>query len=253
MNNEINRIQLATVDSTNNHARRLLDQGERLPDFTLITSEDQTAGRGQRGNSWETLPGKNIIFTLVCHPEWVRPAEQYIFSECIALAVVDALRSCLPEDKAKLMKVKWPNDIYYSDLKISGTLIECDLMGRSISNCIIGTGININQATFYSDAPNPVSLLQILNHETDREAVLDAVVRSFVSLYERVRQGETAYIHSTYKQNLYRNDGTYYEYADESGTFSAKVVDVEPNGRLILETEEGELRRYEFKEVRFIL
>lgn len=249
----MNRIHLKTIDSTSNYARVLLEQGKCADDFTLIDSEDQTAGRGQRGNSWETEEGKNIIFSLVCHPTWLRPAEQYVLSECIALSVVSALAEYIPVEKAKLLKVKWPNDIYYGDDKISGTLIECDLMGRSVSNCIVGTGVNINQQRFVSNAPNPISLYNIIGVETPLEPVLNNIVDIFIKYYGRVKNGESSAIHSEYKEQLYRNDGGFYAYSDDNGNFSARIIDVESSGRLILETESGENRRYEFKEVKFVL
>lgn len=249
----MNRIHLETIDSTSNYARTLLDKGECTDEFTLIDSDDQTAGRGQRGNSWETEYGKNVIFSLVCHPVWVRPADQYILSECIALAVASALRRNLPDEKAQYVTVKWPNDIYYKDSKISGTLIECDLFGRSVGNCIVGTGVNINQQHFVSDAPNPISLYNIKGEESDRESILLEIIEEFTAFYLRVKDGESALIHEEYKQHLYRNDNALYTYSDENGMFQARIIDVEPSGRLILETSQGERRRYEFKEVKFIL
>lgn len=253
MNISMNRIHLDTIDSTSNYARTLLDRGECTADFTLIDSDDQTAGRGQRGNSWETEYGKNVIFSLVCHPVWIRPAEQYILSECIALAVATALQRNLPDEKAQCVTVKWPNDIYYKDSKISGTLIECDLFGKSVSNCIVGTGVNINQQRFMSDAPNPISLYHIIGTESDRESILLEIINEFTTLYNRVKEGENEAIHEEYKCRLYRNDNSIYTYSDENGTFQARIIDVEPSGRLILETSEGERRRYEFKEVKFII
>ncbi len=249
----LNRIHLDTIDSTSNYAHLLLERGEELPDLTIIESEDQTAGRGQKGNSWETEKGKNLIFSLVCHPKWVHPAQQYVLSECIALAVVKALKQQLPDEFKEKLSVKWPNDIYFGDKKISGTLIECDLMGKSVSNCIVGTGVNINQQVFVSDAPNPISLFNIIGRETERETVFGDLISEFSKLYERVREGESSAIHDEYKSCLYRNDRAFYPYSDEKGLFSARIIDVEPSGRLILETEEGERRRYEFKEVKFVL
>lgn len=247
------RIHLDTIDSTSNEVRRRLDAREPMPDMTIIDSDDQTAGRGQRGNSWETEAGKNVIFSLVCHPVWVRPADQYVFSESIALAVVKVMRNFLPDEMGKKLMVKWPNDIYFGDKKISGTLIECDLMGRSISNCIVGTGVNINQQKFYSDAPNPVSLHNIIGKDSDREAILLSIIDEFVKYYERVKAGESSSIHKEYKAHLYRNDSQLYAYSDENGQFLARIINIEPSGRLILETEDGEMRRYEFKEVKFVL
>lgn len=249
----LNRIHLETIDSTSNYAHLLVEKGEQLPDITLIDAEEQTAGRGQRGNSWETEPGKNVIFSLVCHPTWVHPMQQYIFSESIALSVVKALSQELPDEEVKNLSVKWPNDIYYSDKKISGTLIECDLFGHSISNCVIGTGVNINQQVFKSDAPNPISLFNIVGYESDREKILLNIVEEFAGYYECIHFGAFAPIHEEYKKQLYRNDGGFYPYEDARGSFLARIIDVEPSGRLILETSEGELRRYEFKEVRFLL
>lgn len=249
----INRIHLNTVDSTSNHARALLDGKRASEGMTLIDADDQTAGRGQRGNSWETEEGKNIIFSLVCHPVWLRPSQQYVLSEAIALAVVSVLRRNMQSADAEKMSVKWPNDIYYADKKISGTLIECDLFGRSVANCIVGTGVNINQEVFRSDAPNPVSLRQIVGRDSDREQIMKDIVCEFVALYDRIEGGDHDGIHEEYKRNLYRNDGGMYAYADEGGEFYAKIIDVEPSGRIILATEDGEVRRYEFKEVKFIL
>ena len=248
-----NRIHIESIDSTSNYARLLLERGESLPDITIIDAEEQTAGRGQRGNSWETEPGKNVIFSLVCHPTWVHPVQQYVFSEAIALSVAQALGQELPDDKIKNLSVKWPNDIYYGDKKISGTLIECDLFGHSISNCVIGTGVNINQQFFRSDAPNPVSLYNILGRETDKERILLNIAEEFAGYYDCIHSGAFGPIHEEYKRRLYRNDGEFYAYEDVQGLILARIVDVEPSGRLILETPEGESRRYEFKEVRFVL
>ena len=247
----IKNIHLPTIDSTSNEAHRLLASGAELPDLTIIEADDQTAGRGQVGNSWETEAGKNIIFSLVCHPVWVHPAQQYVLSESIALAVVKALARQMSDEMAQYLSVKWPNDIYFRDRKISGTLIECDLLGKSVSNCIVGTGVNINQQVFRSDAPNPVSLINILGRETDRTLVLRDIITLFSEYYERIRQGEQPAIHAEYKSRLYRNDGHLYPYSDAQGPFLARITDVEPSGRLLLETADGECRRYEFKEVRF--
>lgn len=250
---EISKIHLQTVDSTSNHAHALLVNGEEFSDLTVIESEDQTAGRGQQGNSWETEAGKNLIFSIVCHPLNVYPAQQYVLSEAIALAVVHALACQLPPEMADNLSVKWPNDIYFGDKKISGTIIECDIMGKSIANSVIGTGVNINQKIFHSDAPNPISLYNIIGKEADRDHVMNALLEEFSNLYNRILQGDFANIHEEYKESLYRNDGRLYPYSDADGAFEARIINVEPSGRIILELASGEHRRYEFKEVKFVI
>lgn len=241
------RIHLDTIDSTNNHAKRLLASGDTLPGISFIDTDDQTAGRGQQGNSWETQPGMNLTFTIVCHPTVVRPSRQFILSQCIALAIRNVLTRYTDG-----ISIKWPNDIYWRDKKISGTLIECDLMGRSISNCIIGTGININQMQFFSDAPNPVSLRQITGVEYDRESLLAEFVDEFARLYEFIENDNVVEIVTPYMASLYRRDG-FYPYQDKGGRFNARIADIEPTGHLVLHKDTGEDVRYEFKEVKFVI
>ena len=236
------RIHLSSVDSTNNYVRRLLDAGEELPDLTLVDADEQTAGRGQRNNVWESEAGRNVQFSLVCHPSFLVAYEQFLLSEVIALAVAETVGG----------EVKWPNDIYVGDRKISGTLIECDLGGQSIKTCIIGTGINVNQTVFRSDAPNPVSLCQLTHREYDREEILQAVVVRFASLYQLLQEGGADTLHHMYLQCLYRREG-WHLYEDSKGHFEAEISNVEPTGHLLLRRRDGQVSRYEFKEVKFVI
>ncbi len=255
MKETISRINLPKVDSTNSFVREMIAEegtgrcvsASALPGFTLVVADEQTAGRGQQGNSWEAEKGKNLLFSLLCHPEFVRPSRQFLLSQCIALAVRNALSQYVDG-----VEVKWPNDIYVGDKKISGTLIECDLMGKSISTCIIGTGVNINQDVFRSDAPNPVSLKQLTGKEHDREEVLSDIMNGFAELYDRLRSGEEDEIRREYMQCLYRREGMH-RYADVRGEFMAEIAEVEPTGHLQLRFENGNVVRYEFKEVKFVL
>lgn len=254
MEEQISRINLSRVDSTNNFVRDMLSFGDQLDGMTLVVAEAQSAGRGQAGNHWEAEPGQNLTFSLLCHPDFVPASRQFIISQCIALAIVQALQAELPAtgDPALALSIKWPNDIYVGDRKICGTLIECDLRGKNISNCIIGTGLNVNQTRFLSDAPNPVSLKQLTHREHDREAILAAICSGFQTRYDQVRQGEDEAIRQDYAERLYRRRGMH-RYADVRGEFMAEIAAVEPTGHLLLRLEDGNTCRYEFKEVRFIL
>ncbi|MBQ9361902.1 MAG: biotin--[Bacteroidaceae bacterium] len=245
----ISRINLPRVDSTNNFIRDMLSFGDELNGMTLVVAEAQTAGRGQTGNHWESEPGQNLTFSLLCHPDFVLASEQFILSQCIALSVWNTLEELVPKDT--ILTIKWPNDIYVDDRKICGTLIECDLQGKHISNCIIGTGLNVNQTTFLSDAPNPVSLKQLTGNEHDREAILSSIIAHFQNLYEQVRDGHSADIRQEYMQRLYRREG-FHAYRDVRGEFLAEIADIEPTGHLLLRFENGNVCRYEFKEVKFI-
>ena len=167
----------------------------------------------------------------------------------MALAVALTVNEVVVTDECR---VKWPNDIYIGNKKVSGTLIECDLRGSNIETCIIGTGININQEVFHSDAPNPVSMAQIAGKEFDREAILSQILGRFIAIYDVIRQGDADAVRRLYKVWLYRKSG-FYKYADANGEFLAEIADVEKTGHLVLRLENGELRRYEFKDVKIVI
>ena len=249
----ISRINLPTVDSTNLFVREMLAEestgqvlsAATLPGFTLVVADDQTRGRGQQGNSWETERGKNLTFSLLCHPDFIKPSEQFLLSQCMAVAIREVLARYVDG-----VEVKWPNDIYVGEKKISGTLIECDLQGKHISNCIIGVGININQTVFRSDAPNPTSLQLLTGKAHDREAILTAIVQTFQQGYEALQQGGAEALRAQYRAHLYRRTG-FHRYRDVRGEFMAEIADVEPTGHMLLRFENGNTVRYEFKEVKF--
>lgn len=139
--------------------------------------------------------------------------------------------------------------------KIAGILIENDLTGSQISQSIIGIGININQEEFHSSAPNPVSLRQITQKETDRMEVLNSVLAHIIDLYSRIENRETdiiTKIQEYYLKAQYRKEG-YHPYCDAKGEFTAKLIRVEPDGHLILKDKNGSLRKYAFKEVKYLL
>lgn len=239
-------FKIIHIDETDSTNRWLRDHGQEpiRHDGTLasagtaVVADYQTAGRGCGTNTWESERGKNLLFSLLIHPTDVPAREQFLLSMANALALKTALDSYVDD-----ISIKWPNDIYWRDRKIGGTLIETRLQGTLVKDCIIGTGINVNQTQFLSDAPNPVSLAQILGHEVSRDALLQHILDAFRlsdDLPER------------YKAALYRREG-FFTYRDSGGTFRAEWVDVERDGTLVLRDEGGTVRRYAFKQVAFVL
>lgn len=238
-------VSLNETDSTNDQVHALASDREVL----LVTADYQTKGRGQRGNSWESEPGKNLVFSMLIHPGYVASNEQFILSQAISLAIQQTLSGILKDNE---VRIKWPNDIYWKDFKICGILIENSLMGRHIETSTLGVGININQEKFCSNAPNPVSLYQIMKQENDRTDILLQIVKRFHDYLELLKQKEKSEIVRCYFENLYRRDG-YHKYRDQEGEFSACVTDIEPLGHLVLTDSEGRLRKYAFKEVAMVL
>ncbi|MDE6668417.1 MAG: biotin--[acetyl-CoA-carboxylase] ligase [Muribaculaceae bacterium] len=163
-------ISLDEVSSTNTW---LAQHAAELPHLTMVTAARQIAGRGQRGNSWESEPGANLTFSLLIRPEDMPARSQFSISEATALAVTDLLATY-----GLTATVKWPNDIYVGDRKICGILIEHAVMGTSIMHSIIGVGLNVNQTRFISDAPNPVSLLQLTVSDFSEQSELSELSES---------------------------------------------------------------------------
>ena len=131
-------------------------------------------------------------------------------------------------------------------------LIENDLMGRTIRQSISGIGINVNQEAFHSSAPNPVSLQQITGKQYEIFGILRNIMLRVQSYYELLRNDDTEFIANRYEEALFRKEGMH-RYKDPDGEFFARIVCVEPEGRLILEDETLRKRGYMFKEVEYLL
>ena len=225
---------IAETDSTN---RWLREHGGE--ENMVVWADFQTAGRGQGSNRWESERGKNLLFSMLLHPYGVRAHRQFRISMAISLAICKALGQHIGH-----LSIKWPNDIYWRDGKIGGILIENTLQGNSVKDCIIGIGLNVNQRVFRGDAPNPVSLWQISEQETDCEQLLHDILEAFQDYLGKYNKDE-------YLSMLYRRKG-FHPYSDKDGPFMAELVDVEDSGHLLLRDDDGKERRYAFKEVTFI-
>ena len=234
---------LPETDSTNHWLRDHEGKGDQL-----VWTDYQTAGRGCGTNSWESEQGKNLLFSVLLHPKGVAAASQFILSMANALALRDALA-----DYVDGIKIKWPNDIYWHDKKIAGTLIETTLSGSNIKTCIIGTGLNVNQTVFRSDAPNPVSLCQVLGHEVDRQEVLQKIVQHLAKYLDWLNFGALIPIRTLYRFSLYRRGETHrYRFVDGKEE-ECLLMDVDDDGHLVLQRANGEVSHLAFKEVSFII
>lgn len=238
-------IRQEETDSTNTYLRQHASQMEAW--MTVVTAEYQTAGRGQGVHTWESNRSENLLFSVLTHPVMVPVRSQFLLSEAGALALKEVL-----DGYTDGITLKWPNDIYWNDCKLSGTLIETSIGGGRIKNCVFGIGLNVNQKTFESDAPNPVSLAQILGHDIDREQLFKQIVAAFEKYYRMLENGQYDAISALYHEALYRRQG-FYMYEDGDGRFEGAIVEVGDDGLLVLRDRDGRFREYEFREVKFVL
>lgn len=222
----------------------------------LVTTDYQTHGHGQVNTVWESARGENLLFSFLFRPQHIAAVEQFFLSEIACLAVVHTL-----DTYTEGISVKWPNDVYHHDRKICGMLLRHTLSGAQISATLVGIGLNLNQKQFVGDAPNPVSLRQIIGRPVDREEVLcrfahhfDRLLRAVTHPHPDERLAQRQHLHREYLRRLYHRDGAH-DYVDAASgeTFSAHIVDIAPTGQLTLRTTDGRLRHYHFKEVRFVV
>jgi BirA family biotin operon repressor/biotin-[acetyl-CoA-carboxylase] ligase len=237
-------IKIKEADSTN-HWLKAESEKQILGEGTVVVAGFQTAGKGQRGNRWESEAGKNITCSMILYPEFLPAKQHFLLSEAVALGLKDAI-----EQYFQPVEIKWPNDIYFQDRKIAGILIENELTGQTIGKSIVGIGLNVNQEQFSDAAPNAVSMKQIFEEEINIDMLLEKMINAILLRYNALKAGNIESLVSAYHNSLYRKSG-YYLFSDKNSQFSAKIERVADDGFLHLITDAGEKRDYAFKEVRF--
>ncbi len=252
------KLYIEQLDSTNNRLKEMAAT-TRLPDgFTLYTFY-QTAGRGQQGNTWDSEPGKNLLFSTLFIPNGLLVSQQFRLSMAVSVSIVETLRKYITK-----VCIKWPNDIYYGDRKLGGILIENLLAGNQIGRSVVGIGINVNQTEFREDIPNPISLKRIAGEDFDKEILLDEILQTWENLPKLL--SEPLLLKEQYMSFLYRGQGLhlYRELKpsinpvsigrkEESDSFRAAIRDVLDDGRILLEKENGERQYYHFKQIQYII
>ena len=238
-----------SIGSTNTYLREL-NGGDPAFDYEVAVAGFQTAGRGQKGNSWESEAGKNLLFSILAHPANLPVKEQFYISEAIALAVSDSVITAIGPEFAAYVSVKWSNDVYWKDFKMAGILIENTLQGERILDTVVGVGLDVNQEKFLSDAPNPISLKNITGKEFDIDSLLNDIIDHFIG-YMELPADKRPEVDALYRSRLYRREG-YHKFRDGNGEFSARIEGIRPDGCLMLQTAAGEHHTYEFKQVQFV-
>ena len=246
---KLNVIRLAETASTSAVLRDMLSDA---PHSTVVTTRRQTAGRGQRGNSWESEPGKNLTFSVLVRPRHIMARDAFVISAAVANAIYDFTLRMRPGAD---VSVKWPNDIYFDNLKICGILIECQLTGRELQSAIAGIGINVNQLRFVSDAPNPVSLAQIIGCDTRLEPLLDDIAAALdAALTDYIAEPDPKRLLIAFHARLWRRDGLHLwrdKLTDE--VIEASIINVAADGPITLRLADGTERTYSFKEIAAII
>ncbi len=237
-------INVDAVNSTNTYAKELIVNKEITSNAVILT-QDQLRGRGQQHNVWESEKHKNLTISIVLFPCFLPAQYQFYLSMVIALSVYDYLICYLTD-----VTVKWPNDIYTGDKKISGILIENTISGGNLKYAICGIGLNINQKKFYSNAPNPISLASCTGKTYDLNGAFQNLLQCVEKRYRQLEQHHLHQLKSDYLNVLYRKDELHL-FQDNKGVFKGIITGITDFGQLCIMTN-GFERIYNFKEVKFL-
>ena len=266
MTNKHDIMWFDSLDSTNDEAARRISDIDNL---SVLSTLEQSKGRGQKGNSWSSDPGENLTFSIVLKyaltlPESLKPAllmplkatDQFAVSEAASLAVVDLL-----SEYGIQAKIKWPNDIYVNDKKICGILIEHAVRGKNMTHSIVGIGLNVNQSKFDPALPNPTSMVLCC---ADKDVAQSLDIRDCLESFITIFSGYVnRYLHSNgglrnlrrmYLNQMWRIDKETCFIDNQSGMqFQGIIRGLSDIGLLKVENEKGELIEFAFKEISYIL
>jgi len=238
-------ITLERVSSTNDYLKEELSKSTPFSEGTVIMAVDQVSGRGQSGNRWNSEPGKNLTFSLLLKPTFLKPMDQFNINIVICVSIFEVL---FPLFKNQL-KIKWPNDIYVGDKKLGGILIENILQGSEWKESIIGIGMNVNQENF-EGIQNACSIKQLLHHEYTLKDLLYDLCGSIERNYLQLRKQGILNLKSRYIQNLYGLNQVR-KYKLEGVSVEGKIMNVEDDGQLIVDFN-GHSAKFNFKEIEFV-
>lgn len=243
-----NSHYLPSCQSTNDEAADLIARTDP-PEGTLTITNNQTAGRGQRGNTWQAEPGQNLTFSTVLRPTFLTPTEQFWLNIAVSVGIVDAL---LPLTDG-LIRVKWPNDLYLDNQKLGGILIENTIQGTSLAWTIIGLGLNVNQTGFALPTATSLQARFPLVEGYHLAGLLTSLCEHLEKRYLQLKAGNRTVLKTIYLQRLFRYGETHlFREVQTAQTFHGSIVDVGDDGQLAI-LADGRMRQFNFQEIQFIL
>jgi len=234
---------LTECHSTNDLALEKVRSRE-VAEGSIVITDSQTKGRGQRGNQWWSEPGKNLTLSLVLQPYFLDTSEQFELNIIISLAVAELL-----SDYLYGIKIKWPNDLVHEEKgKIGGILIENIVNQRGIEYSVLGIGLNINQS--FPELPKVTSFLSLTGREWDKWEIFKLLVSKIEKYYIKLKKGDKIDLRNQYLDRLFRLE-QWCEY-DDGQVFTGKIIGINREGKLIIEKKDRSLNHYGFKEVKYL-
>lgn len=225
-------IYFEKAESSNTLALELANSNN-VPEFSIIWVGHQTRGRGQSNRKWLSHRHKNITMTTIVYPSFLSVEQWFYLSKISALATHELISSFCQN-----VFIKWPNDIYVNNKKISGILIENRIQQQNIKTSVVGVGINVNQQRFPKNVPNPTSLYIETEHEHDLKSLIVQWQQCFIRYYEWLKEKKFTEIDERYHQYLYMKNQTIRLKIKNEGIIAGKVIEVTSIGQLKIESNQ---------------
>jgi BirA family biotin operon repressor/biotin-[acetyl-CoA-carboxylase] ligase len=246
-----NLLFLHEVESTNTYAMNLL-RNVNVIEGTIVYTDNQTKGRGQRGTVWSSNIGQNIISSIILKPKFLSIENSFYLSKITALAIYDVLTDILTSGQYDI-KIKWPNDILVNQQKIAGILIETNIANTAIKEVVIGIGFNVNQMRFDEFERFATSLRLLTANDFDRELILNLLCEKIEKWYLKLKQQKLAFIDTSYLAVLFGMNKQM-PFTDSVGNrFEGKIVGVSNNGKLKIQLSNSVEKECDVKEVKFLI
>lgn len=239
-------IRLEQVNSTNLFAKELSSYIKPLYEGTIVITQDQLSGKGRHQKSWLSEKNKNLCMSIILFPKFLDSSNLFMLSKAISLSISDYLVSLKIED----VKIKWPNDILVAGKKIAGILIENSWKSNSITESVVGIGLNVNQTHFPDVLPPPLSLKLIKKSEFEMDQVLTEISKYIEVRYEQLRNNNFSELSKDYFERLYklREISIFISKGEE---FQGTVLGVNPDGKLKIRTTDRSELEFDLDEVSF--
>jgi BirA family transcriptional regulator, biotin operon repressor / biotin---[acetyl-CoA-carboxylase] ligase len=235
----------AMCGSTNTVAMELLATSTPLEETVVITDQ-QYQGKGQRGATWLSEPYKNLTFSLILYPTFLPLQQSFMLNVMTTLAIHQVIAIYAPSG----LTIKWPNDIYYQNKKLSGILIENTVNQGQLKASVIGIGLNVNQENFALSTATSLSL--ICKQQFDLTTLLNQLLEAIKAKYIQLKKQDFMALKEVYLKKLYGIHQTH-SFQAHSEHFQGIIRDVDILGRLVVEKESGHQQYYACKEISLIV
>jgi BirA family biotin operon repressor/biotin-[acetyl-CoA-carboxylase] ligase len=238
-------IKLDAIDSTNEFLKGLSSK-QSIENFTVVTAENQTNGKGQMGAVWNSEPSKNLIMSVFVDNFFTNNNPVFDINIVVTLAIIQALEIFkIPE-----LSIKWPNDIMSYNKKIGGVLIENTFKSNGTINSIIGLGLNVNQMDF-ENLPKASSMAVICKTTFDKQEVLFMIVEKIEQNSSLWSQNSEA-MRTSFTNRLFKK-GIPMPFSDQKNQkFMGIIQGVSTIGKLEVLLEDNSVSEYEIKEIQML-